>query len=282
MPNKINVKIIAFFFLPFLGSGQELLDLEGALAIALENNYDIKLADNSLEKAKNNQSIYNSGFLPTTSVSGSANYSNNNLTLTSHQGDEVALNGVATSNYGGSIGINYLIFNGGERRHQYNRLKKMYELSDTQKKLQIETTLIDVYTTFFNVARNQEQKLTLEEAFDISKERLERVNAQFGHGQKSKLDVLNAQVDANTDSLQIVNISVQLENSKRNLNLLLGRDINQSFEVSTKVVLDGNLSYDLLLENMFSGNMQLTELEMNKSISEYDLKRNQSGYLPTV
>jgi len=279
--NKNHLTTFLIVCVSFFSYGQDTLTLEGAITLALENNYDIKLANNTLEKADNNQSIYNSGFLPTATVSGSANYSNNNLALTSSQGDEISLSGVATKNYGGSVGIGYLIYN-GSRKIQYDQLKKMYELSDVQKKRQIETTLISVYTSFFNVAKNQEQKHTVEEAFENSKERLARVQAQYNYGKKSMLDVLNAKVDANSDSLQVLNITVQLENNKRNLNLLLGREINHFYEVSTTVFLDNNLSYDVLLDNMLKGNMQLKELELNKHILEYDLQKNQAGYLPTL
>jgi outer membrane protein len=282
MFTKYHINTVLLLFVSIFSNGQETLDLEGAITLALENNYDIKLAEKVVEKADNSQSIYNSGFLPTATVSGNGNYSNTNLTLTSHQGDEVSLNGVATKSYGGSVGINYLIYNGGFRKIQYDRLKKLYTLADSQKKRQIETTLINVYSSFFNVAKSQEQKYTLESAYENSKERLERVTAQYNYGKKSYLDVLNAQVDANSDSIQVLNSSVQLGNNKRNLNLLFGREINYPFEVNTEVVLDQQLSYSVLLENMFGRNMQLKELEINKMLSQYDLHARKTGYLPTV
>jgi outer membrane protein TolC len=281
MLSKNHINTVVLLCLSIFSFGQDSLDLEGAIGIALENNYDIKLANNAIEKADNNQSIYNSGFLPTATLSGNGNYSNTNLKLTSHQGEEITITGVATKSYGGSVGIGYLIYN-GSRKVQYDQLKKMYELSNAQQKRQVETVLINVYTSFFNVAKNQEQKYTLEEAYRNSKERLERVTAQFNYGKKSKLDVLNAEVDANSDSIQVINISVQLENNKRNLNMLLGREINSVFDVNTTVVLDSNLSYGVLLENMMVGNMQLKEIELNKEILEYDLKKWQAGYLPSV
>lgn len=282
MKRKINIILILFFFYPIIGYGQELLDLEGALTIAIENNYDIKLANSSLEKAKNNQSIYNSGYLPTLTLNGNTNYSNTNLTITTQQGDEQSINDVSTKSYGGSVGINYLIFNGGNRKLQYDKLKTFYTISDIQKKRQIETTLINVYISFFNVAKNIEQKRTLEAAFNHSKDRLNNVRFQYKYGKKSNLDVLNAQVDSNSDSIQIININMQLENNKRNLNVLLGRDINYLFDVKTEVILDSNLTYNNLLENMYKANMQLKEIELNRIVSENDLKMNKSSYLPSV
>jgi len=43
-------------------SAQRLLTKKEAIQITLENNYGIKLAENNVEIAKNNSSIYNSGF----------------------------------------------------------------------------------------------------------------------------------------------------------------------------------------------------------------------------
>ena len=158
----------------------------------------------------------------------------------------------------------------------------MYNLSDAQKQIQIENTLVDVYTNFYNVARSQEQKTTLIEAFGISKERLERVIVQQQYGKKTKLDILNAKVDANRDSINLLNADVALENNRRNLNFLLGREINTSFETSKKVVLEENLSYTVLLEQLKSNNNSLKQIEINKEISQQDLHINQAGWLPSV
>ena len=268
--------------LPFTGISQETLTVEDAIALALKHNYDIQLASNSLEQADNNKSIYNSGYLPTLTGSGSASYANNNSKLTSQDGTETDIPGVESKGYSGSVALNYVLFNGGARKYTYDKLKNMYALSSYDKQIQIENTLIDVYTTFFNVARNQEQKSTLLEAYNISKERLDRVTAEQKYGQKTTLDVLNARVDANTDSITLVNLTVQLQNNIRNLNYLLGRDISSTFETSKDVSLEENLSYEVLLEQLKSENNQIKQMAINKAISEQEIKINQAGWLPSV
>ena len=47
----------------------------------------------------------------------------------------------------------------------------------------------------------------------------------FIHGQGNKLAVLNAEVDVTNDSINLIQIKQQLDNSKRDLNLLLNRPI---------------------------------------------------------
>lgn len=280
---KHLIKIfIVILTIPFSGITQDAMTIEDAIALALKHNYDIQLASNSLEQAENNQSIYNSGYLPTLTGTGSANYANNDNKLTNQAGVETNIPGVATTRYTGSLALNYVLFNGGNRKYTFDKLKNMYELSSYEKQIQIENTLIDVYTTFFNVARNQEQKSTLLEAYNISKERMERVSAEQQYGQKTTIDVLNAKVDANTDSITLVNLNVQLQNNMRNLNYLLGRDISTPFEASKEVELDESLLYETLLQQLKSENSQLKQMEINKSINEQELKINQAGWLPSV
>ncbi len=280
---KNYIKYLVFIvLLPLTGISQQMLNLEDAIAEALKSNYDIQLAENSLIQADNNKSVYNSGYLPTVTANADARYNSSNAKITDQQGNERNIDGIQTSGYGASVGLNYVLFNGGGRKYQYDKLKNLYALSSLQKKTQIENTLIDVYTTFYNLARSQEQKRTIEEAFYISKERLQRVTVQQEYGQKTKLDILNAKVDANKDSINLINISVSVENNRRNLNFLLGREISTEFTVDSDVVLDSNLSYIELLSKLKSNNNELKQLELNQSITQQDLRINQAGWLPSV
>lgn len=279
---KHTTLFILLFAFPYCTFAQQSLSLEEAISVALKNNYDIQLAENALMQADNNQSIYNSGYLPTVTGTGAASYANNNANLTDQAGNERSISGIEAKQLNGNVALNYVLFSGGSRKYNYDRLKKQYELSSAAKQVQIENTLIDVYTTFFNVARNQEQKNTLMEAYNISKERLERVTAQQQYGQKTSLDVLNARVDANADSITLLNLSVQLQNNIRTLNFLLGRDISTNFEVMNEVVLDNNLSYEVLLEKLKSENNQLKQMQINQAISEQALKINQADWFPSV
>ena len=281
MKNLKSIVLLAIFF-PLVGVSQEKMSVEDAISLALKNNFDIQLAENSILQAKNNKSIYNTGFLPTATASADGRYSTSNAKITDQQGNERNIDAVETKGYGGSVGLNYILFNGGARKYNYDKLKNLYALSSLQRKTQIENTLIEVYTTFYNVARNQEQLKTVEEAFQISKERLERVSAQRKFGQQTTLDVLNAKVDANKDSINLLNVAVLVENNMRNLNYLLGRDINTAFDAQADVVLDEELSYLELKEQLKTNNNELKQIEINQSISQQDLRINQAGWLPSV
>src|SRR6056297_599260 len=51
-------------------AGDTLLTLEQALSIALQNNHDIRIAENDLQKSKNNATPGNVGLFPSLSLQG--------------------------------------------------------------------------------------------------------------------------------------------------------------------------------------------------------------------
>ena len=61
---------------------QESMTVEDAIALAMKHNYDIRLATNATLQAKNNKSIYNSGFLPSATAAADGRYSSSNATIT--------------------------------------------------------------------------------------------------------------------------------------------------------------------------------------------------------
>ena len=77
---KVNKKaiILVVFLSTLQGFSQEVLTKKEALKITLENNFGIKIATNNMEVAKNNSSIFNSGYLPTANLNSGADYRRNN------------------------------------------------------------------------------------------------------------------------------------------------------------------------------------------------------------
>jgi len=65
MKRTATVFCALFFACPIVAVAQEFLSVRDAVAIALENNYAIKLSENDLRAAKENATRGNAGMLPT-------------------------------------------------------------------------------------------------------------------------------------------------------------------------------------------------------------------------
>jgi len=265
----------------FLGLSQEKLAKQDAVAIALENNYDIKVSNNNIEAAKNSSSIYNSGYLPTVSANGGANYQDKENENEFQDGHTQTQNSV-TESYNASIGLNYLLFDGLGRMYNYKKLQEIYNLSEIQARQVVENTLLQLLASYYDVARLTENKINQGKSLAISKDRSLREKYNYEYGQNTQLDVLNSEVDVNNDSISLLNISRELSNAKRDLNVVLGRDISIDFEVDTVVNYTIDLTYTNLLNSAKANNAKLLQAEKNVELSNFDLKINKSNWMPVV
>ena len=279
----IKSKLTILFVLCCISlQAQEVLTKEQAVALALENNYGVKIAKNEVLVAENNTSILNTGFLPTVTSSAGATYNLDNTEAEFSNGESTTLNGAESSRYNATVSLNYTLFDGLGRRYNYRRLKEQYQLSELQARETIENTILQMFSVYYNVAQLSDNLNTLEETLKITKDRLVRAEYQFEYGQNTKLEVLNAEVDINNDSINIINTKQLIKNAKRDLKLVLGEVYVNDFNVETEVQFSLQFQKDSLFEKAKSRNVALLQAEKNIAISKLDINSGRSAYLPTV
>ncbi len=237
-----------------------------------------------MEIAKNNSSIFNSGFLPTIAASSGANYrrENQDVTFQDPTRPAVAIDGAETKSYNAALSLNYTIFDGLGRKYNYQQLKETYNLSEIQARETIENTYLQLFTVYFQIARLSENTSNFSEALTISKKRLERANYQYNYGQSTKLELLNAEVDVNNDSIAFITSKQQLNNAKRGLNIILGVNQAPNFEIETQVDFIKMMNFDDLLQKTMANNALLKQNEQNIAINEFNIKISKSQFLPRL
>lgn len=263
-------------------SAQEVLEPEEAMALTLQHNYGIKIVKNDVSVAENNADILNSGYLPTLTANSGATYNRDNTDAQFSDGTERILRGAESSRYNASVNLNYVLFDGLGRMYDYKRLKEQYNLSELQALETIQNTVFQLFTIYYNVAELTENVRTLEQALDISRDRIARAQYQFDYGQTNKLGVLNAQVDINNDSIALINTEQLLVNAKRDLNFVMGNQVEREFSVDTITTFVLTPDKDALYDRMLAQNVEIQQLDKNILINEYIIKAEKSGYLPTV
>lgn len=278
---SIYIITLVLVFLPKMRA-QELLLLEDAVKIALENNYEIKLAKNELKIDELNNSVGNAGMLPTINALVTDNNSITNTKQTQADGSERTLDGARNMNLTYGVGLDWTVFDGLRmfaRKEQLNILQKQGE---AELKLAILTKISEVYLNYFDLVQQQQQLAAIDTAIVISQERVTTAENRFSIGKASKLEVLNAQVDLNTDkSLQLKQLET-LKNAKIRLNEILARDVQTEFVVANEISVDEQLKYDELKSAAESQNPQLQAQMLTKNSAEQQLKQVKAGRYPTV
>lgn len=276
-----NVIIILVFLSAFNSIAQEFLTKEQALQSLLENNYSVKLSNNAIAIAENNTSVLNSGYLPRISTSAGASYSNTNQNLDFQNGTSSEIKNAELDSYNASLNLNYTLFNGFNRKYLNKQLQEQLSISELEASATIDQAIFDVFSMYYQTAEIKENLNILKETLLISKKRLERTNYQYEYGQTNKLAILNAQVDINNDSINYINTKQMLENSKRNLLLLIGDKEVKDFNVDTSVEFKTIDNLENLLQKL-AKNTTMQQAEKSLVIASYNTTINKSGFLPSL
>ena len=269
-------------FAAFSAYGQDLLQKDEAVKIAMENNFDIQISNNNVDVAENNASLQNSNYLPSFSGTAGANYSNSNGTVVQKTGEEQTISNNETKGYNASVGFQYTIFDGLGRSNTYKKLQENYNISKLQARQMIEYTILDIFNSYYEIARLTQDVENRKETMTISRVRLQRAKYNFEYGQGSQLDILNAEVDYNNDSITYLTNTQALANQKRTLNLYLGRDVNIEFVVDTSLSYATDLYLEVLLTHSAENNVTLLQQEGALKNAQYDIKSTTSNMIPKL
>lgn len=281
--NSMKFKIIFFlFFCFFEGHSQDVLTLEDALKIALENNYDIKIAKNDSKISQTNLAIGNAGMLPKVTASVVDNNGIQNLSQTRADGTTNSLDNAKNSSLTYGANLDWTIFDGFKMFAKYDQLKQLQQLGETQLKQTLLNKISDVTAIYFDLVQQQQQLNALDSAIAISNQRLTLAQNRFSIGKASKLETLNAQVDLNTDTTTLLRQKELLANTKIALNQQLARDTQINFTVVNDIQVDDKLLLPELTALAFKQNPELEKLIINKRISELQLKQVKGTRYPTV
>lgn len=264
------------------GFAQEVLSLENAVKTALENNYDIKIGRNNLDVQKINNAIGNAGMLPTLTANVLDNNSVQNSSQIRQDGTETELDNAKNNNLTYGVGLDWTIFDGMRMFARRDQLKELQKLGEAQLKLTILTRVSDVNAAYYDLVQQQQQLAALDTTIVISNQRLALAQNRFTIGKASKLEVLNAQVDLNTDQVALLRQKELYANSKILLNQLLARDVTTDFRVVDELAVDSFLTLPELKALAEKQNPQLEAQIINKRVAELELKQVKAARYPTL
>lgn len=263
-------------------SAQEVLTIEDAIRIALENNFEIKIAKNNLEISETNVAIGNAGMLPSATASVVDNNSIQNSSQTRQDGTEISLDNAKNNSLNYGVSLDWTIFDGMKMFAKYDQLKEFQNMSEAQMKLTILNKVSDVNTVYYDLIQEQQKLADLDSTIVISEKRLEFIKNRYTIGKNSKLDVLNAQVDLNTDLGNLVKEKQVYANAKTLLNQILARDLKTDYIVSDGINVDRALQLNDLMTLAEQQNPELVMQIINKRIAELDLKQIKGDRYPTI
>jgi outer membrane protein TolC len=183
-------------------------------------------------------------------------------------------------NYG--VNLDWTVFDGFRMFARLDQLKELQKLGEAQLKQTILSKISAVTSTYFDLVQQQQQLQALDSTIVLSNQRLTLAQNRFVIGKASKLEVLNAQVDLNTDQVTLLKQKELYANTKTMMNQILARNTKTDFNVIDVIHVDGALQLNELSALAEQQNPQLVAQIISNKVAELQLKQVKANRYPTV
>ena len=179
-------------------NAQNNLSLKEAVTIAIQNSYDIKLVENNLSIAQNNNNYGVAGGLPTVTANGT---NNNTLTTINQTFPDASRNttrsGVDGSTLNGGLTATMILFNGYRIAATKDRLESIQKQTEAALQVQMLNTSSTVMQQYYNVMRQVAFLKTIEKSIEASEQRVAIVKTRQEIGVANQADLLQSSLDLN-------------------------------------------------------------------------------------
>ena len=179
-------------------NAQNNLSLKEAVTIAIQNSYNIKLVENNLSIAQNNNNYGVAGGLPTVTANGT---NNNTLTTINQTFPDASRNttrsGVDGSTLNGGLTATMILFNGYRIAATKDRLESIQKQTEAELQVQMLNTSSTVMQQYYNVIRQLAFLKTIEKSIEASEQRVAIVKTRQEIGVANQADLLQSSLDLN-------------------------------------------------------------------------------------
>ncbi len=254
-------------------NAQQTLSLTDAISIALENNYDIILAQGDQQVAEIQNNWGTAGRYPYISLSAGDNNSYNMV-----EGDNNINN-----RFTGGAALNWTLFDGFSVQISKTRLEELENLSRNNTSTMVEGTIQAIIMAYYDVLLQKEKLANYEDVMLLSNDRYEREKHRKDYGSAVTYDVLQAQNAFLEDRASYLLQEVAYKNSIRNLAYLMAARENADYELTENfepVLVEYEL--DTLLAQMSNNNKTLQSQYVSMRLLDNEIASAKSNYSPSL
>lgn len=265
------------------GDAGEPLRLDDVLNEAMRNNPDVQIAENEAAIAARDASLGNAGFLPELSVQARYNETISDTEQQFRGQDSEEITGARTTNTGADANLSWRVFDGLGRFATLSQLRAERRAAQERSRSATDQLLTDAALAYYRVAREQRQRTVLQEAVEVSQERLRIAELRNEVGSASDLEVRQAQVDLNADRSALLRQESALESAKADLNRVRGRRTTATnFTVDIAIDIDDTLVPEQLRQSLERTNPVLLQARSALRAAEQEHQAIRAERLPSL
>jgi outer membrane protein TolC len=198
---KFSASLAFSFFLLQFSFAQETVTVEEVVQMAIQKNYDIRVAQTTAATQFTDKRFIYGAFIPTINASGTLSKNFNSIinqafptnytTGLPQDGEAHNFNGISY-NTNSSIQAAWTVFDGTKMFATRNRLLKLAEWGETNIRNQVVNTVAATMTNFYNIVRQQKQLKAIEEVMAVTLERVKLAERKLEVGTGAKPELLES------------------------------------------------------------------------------------------
>ena len=273
MIRKVSLFIVFIMCCQFNLIAQEELNLSKAIAIGLENNYQLKIVKKSEEISDLNNTWGNAGRYPKVDF----NFASRN-TWDYNENQDYTRNGLVPS-----LDVSWTIFDGFAVQIRKDKFDDLAQLSKGNTIIAIENKIELIILAYYKVLLEKESLGVNQKIMELSSDRYEKMKVGKEIGSSVTYDVLQAQNAWLQDRSAFLLQEVGFNNAVRDLNFLLGVKESKTYTFSEEF-LPVNEEYLLgnLMDKMLSDNNTLKNRYIQEMLLKRDVQMARSNFYPRV
>ncbi len=265
------------------GFSQRKMSLTDVINEALKNSYDIQLAQNNIEISTVANTYGFAGGLPV--VTGTASDNEQVTSINQKYADptrDTKKDNVATNNLAVGVTGSILLYNGMRVHATKNRLEEIQKQNQQLLSAQIQNTIAEVLSKYYDVVRQQYFLRALDRTIEVSKEKLQILQVRKEVGVANNADIFQAQLDLN-GSLQAKETQyLAIDLAKTDLlNLIFLKPADQKIIIEDTIIIDKSIKLDSV-RNHLSSNPAVIAAEQQVHINEIIEKETAAARYPSL
>lgn len=275
----IKVLMLSVFF-PLIVSSQVSLGTRDAVKMALENNYQVKIADQRERITEKNNNWMEAGAFPSVSLSVANNNAiqdntNNPFTFTPGIILSQTINPVLSANWNLFSGMAVII--------QKDRLELLEKQSNQNAMLIIENTTQDVLKAYYTATLQRDRLQLSQDLLSVSRKRYQYYQLREKYSSANSLELLQFRNQYLNDSMNLLLQEVNVKTAQRNLKILM----NDTTETIYSLVDQFNFTLSAIdrqqaHEDLTESNSNLKNQYINLELQQKNTSYQRSFLYPTL
>lgn len=260
----------------------QVLTPEMAVERAFGANPDLQAMRASQQIAARQNTAAFAGMTPQVTLTGGWNGNNQNTSLTFNNGSEVSRRGAGSHVFSGGLQVSQTIFDGMGMFAARKRGTATEQSATFATELMKRQVREQVLNSYWRIVKEQHWLKQLNILDSFYREKLIRVSLLFENGKSPYADVIQARADLTAQQVLRDERSAMLDNAMDDLNLLMGEEHGQRWQISMDSIPSTALMPDTSLDALVKANAHLRQLQADVAVAKYQAQEARAGLYPVL